>query len=85
MQVIQGHGPGALATFPASGVIASAGSLATYTTLHADSPLSLTDANLPNGIRAAGYARTVDSLKLDTPGVALVGFTLDVDAVRDSV
>jgi hypothetical protein len=64
---------------PASGVIASADSLATYTKLHADSSLSLTGANLPNGIKASGYARTVDTLEIDTPGVAFVGFTFDVD------
>jgi hypothetical protein len=64
---------------PASGVIASADSLATYSTLHADSSLSLSGANLPNGIGASGYARTVDSLEIDTPGVAFIGFTFDVD------
>jgi PEP-CTERM motif len=63
----------------APGVKTSADSLATYTVLHADSSLTLSNATLPNGIFASGYARTVDSLSLISLGVAYVGFTFQVD------
>jgi hypothetical protein len=63
---------------PASGVMMSANSLATYTAVHADSSLSLTSASLPAGITASGYARTSDFL-VGSPSVAYLGFTFDVD------
>jgi hypothetical protein len=65
----------------APGVVTSADSLATFTALHADSSLALSNAVLTNGVTASGYARTVDILSPGSSNVAYLGFTFQVDGV----
>jgi hypothetical protein len=65
-------------TASGAGVSTSGDIQATFSALHVDSSLALSNAALPSGITASSYARTVDTINAD-PNVAYLGLTFHLD------